>query len=385
MIATADIVVVGGGVHGCGLAFQLAAANAGRVVLLEKKHIAAGPTAQSGAMIRVLFDQKIYVDLVVASTRMFESWPGLVGGDAGFVQDGFLRITDSLDAEVIGGDLELTRLVGEPYEVLSQEQLVELAPAGTFREEEFGILFPTGGYADPYKATVELAEAARRHGALIHEGVQVMGIQTESGRVKAVETDQGEIATPLVVNCAGSWSKRVAAMVGVELPIEVHLAPTCLFRKPESMRTAGPILSDGVNLVYLRGFGDAVYRAGHFGISDETADADDYDDAVRADDATAIQEGVRCRYDDLRRAPFMGGFSALYDMTPDGNPIVGPIPDVEGFWCDCGWSGNGFGPAPSATRSLAQMIMGQTPEIDLSYFSWPRRSDVVTRAPPRRA
>ena len=73
-------------------------------------------------------------------------------------------------------------------------------------------------------------------------------------------------------------------------------------------------------------------------------------------------------------APYLGGFSTLYDMTPDGHPIVGTIEEVEGFWCDCGWSGNGFAPAPSGGRSLAQMIMGRDPDIDLSYFQWPRRS-----------
>ena len=72
MTLTADIVIIGGGIHGCSLAFHLAAANAGSVILIEKDHIAAGPTGQSGAMIRALYNDKIYTDLVTASTRMFE-------------------------------------------------------------------------------------------------------------------------------------------------------------------------------------------------------------------------------------------------------------------------------------------------------------------------
>jgi len=75
----------------------------------------------------------------------------------------------------------------------------------------------------------------------------------------------------------------------------------------------------------------------------------------------------------------LGGFTTLYDITPDGHPIVGPLEEMEGFWCDCGWSGNGFAPAPSGGRSLAQMIMGRDPDIDLSYFQWPRRTEVVRR------
>ena len=377
--STADIVIIGGGIHGCSLAFHLAAANVGSVVLLEKKHIAAGPTAYSGAMIRALYNEQIHVDLVVAATRVFEQWDDIVGGNAGFVQQGFLRITDSLDAHVIGGDLELTRQSGEPFEILSHQQLCDLVPMGQFRSDEFAILFPTGGYADPYKAAVELAEGARRQGATIHEGVEVRGVRLDQGSVAAVETDEGTIATRLVVNCAGSWSHRVAAMVGIELPIEVQPAPTCLFRKPDSMATVGPILSDGVNRVYLRSLGDAVYRAAHFGHTEISANPDDYDRSVPLHQQQMLQDGLYDRYDDMARAPALGGFSALYDMTPDLHPIIGPIDGVNGFWCDCGWSGGGFAPAPAVGRSLSQMIQGQDPDLDLDCFQWPRPTQLDSR------
>ena len=379
MTPTAEIVVIGGGVHGASLAFHLAVADVGRVVLLEKQHIASGPTAQSGAMIRALFNTRTYVDLVIASTRMFENWDDIVGGDAGFVQQGFLRITNTLDKSSIGGDLELTRDAGEPFQMLTTEELSQLVPAGEFQDGEIGILFPTGGYADPFRTTVELADAARRHGAEIHEGVQVTDIHVDGGCVTAVETDSGRISTPLVVNCAGSWSDRIAAMAGVQLPILIQPAPTCLFRRPDSMTTIGPILSDGVNQVYLRAMGDAVYRAAHFGLSAEIVDPDDFDAAVPAGQARMLKEGLCNRYDALQRAPGLGGFTALYDMTPDGHPIVGPIEDIKGFWCDCGWSGNGFAPAPAGGRSLAQMIIDSDPDIDLGHFRWPRSTEVGRR------
>ena len=330
-------------------------------------------------MIRALFNTRTYVDLVVASTRMFENWDAIVGGDAGFVQQGFLRITNTLDAAAIGGDLELTREAGEPFQMLTTEELSQLVPAGEFQDEEIGILFPTGGYADPFRTTVELADAARRHGAEIREGVQVTDIHVDGGCITAVETDSGTIATPLVVNCAGSWSDRIAAMAGVQLPILIQPAPTCLFRRPDSMTTIGPILSDGVNQVYLRAMGDAVYRAAHFGLSAEIVDPDNFDDTVPAGQARMLKEGLGNRYEALQRAPSRGGVTALYDMTPAGHPIVGPIEDVKGFWCDCGWSGNGFAPAPAGGRSLAQMIIGSDPDIDLGHFCWPRSADVGRR------
>ena len=382
MIETADVVIIGGGVHGCSLAFHLATARAGRVVLLEKQHLASGPTGQSGAMIRPLFDQRVYVDLVIASTRMFEQWDQIVGGHAGFVQQGFLRITESLDAATIGGDLELTRAAGEPFEILDALELAKQVPAAEFRENERGILFPLGGYADPYQATLELAAAAGRAGAQICEDVLVTGIRTDRGRVAGVETAAGSIATPLVVNCGGAWSDRIARMAGISLPIDRQAAPTCLFQRPEEMTTVGPILSDGIHRVYLRAVGDAVYRAAHFGRDERSLDPDGYDQTVPAGQQQMLRDGISARYDAMRRAPYLGGFTALYDMTPDGHPIVGALEQLEGFWCDCGWSGNGFAPAPAAGRSLAAMILGQRPEIPLSDFGWPRKLDVGSRLYP---
>ena len=220
-----------------------------RVVLLERGCVASGPTGQSGAMIRPLFDQRVYVELVIASTRMLEHWDQIVGGDAGFVQQGFLRITNSLDRAEIGGDLALTRMLGEPVEILDTAQLAELVPMATFRDGELGILFPRGGYADPYQATVDLAAGAVRHGAQILEETQVTGLRTKSGRMTGVETTDGLIATSVVVNCAGPWSDRIARMAGVDVPIEVQPAPTCLFRRPQEMATVGPVPSDGVHQV----------------------------------------------------------------------------------------------------------------------------------------
>lgn len=103
MINTADIVIIGGGVHGASLAFHLAREKAGKIVLLEKKHMAAGPTAKSSAMIRPLFNELVYVQLVSESTKLFEQWGNYVGGSAGFVQNGFLRITDSLENDALAG------------------------------------------------------------------------------------------------------------------------------------------------------------------------------------------------------------------------------------------------------------------------------------------
>ncbi len=378
-IGSADIVIVGAGLHGASLAYQLAKAGAGRIVVIEKKHVAAGPTAKSGAMIRPLFSDAIYIRLVLEATTMFEQWDDVVGGDAGFVQQGFLRITESFDQPTLGADLELMTSLGAPFELIAAADLPALAPACTIGETESGVLLPRGGFADAIKTTETLVAAAKRLGVTFHEDCPVTAIETAGGKVQAVVTTSGRIATGLVVNCAGAWSDRVAAMVGVALPIEIHRVPTALYRKPESLRGPGPILSDGINQIYLRDAGEAYLRAARFGWTADRVDPDTYDETLSRAQHDDVRRSVEKRVPAMRRTPSVGGFSAIYDMTPDGHPIVGPVGDIDGFWCDCGWSGNGFASAPAVSRHIAAAITGRPSEIDLSVFAWPRAADATAR------
>jgi sarcosine oxidase subunit beta len=379
MTNIADIVVIGAGVQGASLAYYLARAGAGKIVLLEKTCIAGGPTGKSGAMIRPLFKEAVYIQLVQEATTVFENWDDCVGGDAGFVQEGFLRITRALDASTVVGDLDLMQKMEVPVEIVPAEDLGRYAPTGEFTGDEVGVLMPRGGYADPILTTRSLAAAAQRHGVEVVEGVGVVGIDVKQGRVAAVETDAGRINTRLIVNCAGAWYDRVAAMVGIQLPIEVRRVSNCLFRKPETMLADGPIMSDGINRIALLSAGKTMFRSGLFSSSPDPVDPDTYEEAIGPDKISFFRDALQRRYAGMRQATSFGGLSALYDMTPDSHPIVGPIAQVEGFWCDCGWSGNGFAGAPAVGRSLAAQIMGEASDIDLSMFGWPRAAGVQQR------
>jgi sarcosine oxidase subunit beta len=381
MAKTADVVIIGGGVHGVSLAFHLAKAKAGKVILLDKEAIGSGPTAKSGAMVRPLFGEAAYIELVLAATTMLENWDDVVGGDAGFVQKGFLRITDTVDnVDVLGGDLPLMKRLGVPHQLLPHDSLRELVPTATFVGNEVGLLLTKGGYADPLLSTTTLAAAAKRLGAEIMEGVAVTGITTAGGRIQSVQTSDGDINTSTLVNCAGPWSARLASMVGIDLPIETHRVPTCLFRKPPAMGPQGPILSDGVNQIYLRAVGDSILRAARFGWTADPVDPDNYDETITPDKLNALRNPIKKRYQVMNTATFTGGFSAIYDMTPDAHPIIGHMPQQAGFWCNCGWSGNGFASAPVMGQCLADQIMGKPSPIDISAFQWPRPTNSKERA-----
>lgn len=378
MKRSADVVVIGAGVHGASMAFHLAKAGAGRVVLLDKAGVAAGPTAKSGAMMRPIFTEAPYIQLVQEALGLMENWPDAVGGDPGFVERGFLRITRSLDEAELGGDLTLMRRLGVKFEFLDAGELRARVPDGEFRGDEQGLWLARAGYADPVRTTQALAAAAVRCGATLLEGVQVTGIKAVGARIAAVETTQGSIATRTVVNCAGPWSARLAAPLGVKLPIETHRTCTSLFQRPVSIPVGSPILSDGVNRVYFREVGEALLRAAHFGWTRNEVDPDRYNETISPRQLNSLRDALQRRYQSMRRGIFSGGFAAIYDMTPDSHPIIGQF-GVDGFWCNCGWSGNGFASAAAVGRHVVARMNGQTSEVDLGLFSWPRPAGTKMR------
>lgn len=134
-------------------------------------------------------------------------------------------------------------------EVLDADKLSRLCPYGEFDGAEVGLLVPAGGFADPIATTRSLGEGASRHGVEVIEGVQVTTIEVTGNRIQEVHTSTGRISTPLVVNCAGAWAGRIAVLVGVELPIEIHRTLTSLFRRPQSIKPDAPVLSDGIHRI----------------------------------------------------------------------------------------------------------------------------------------
>jgi len=379
MNRTADVVVIGAGVHGASTAFHLARAGAGRVVIVDRHGVASGPTAKSGAMMRAIFTEAPYIQLVTEATEMMENWDAVVGGDPGFVERGFLRFTQGFGEEELGGDLDLMKQLGVKFEVVDASVLRSRVPDAAFRQEERGLWLPRAGYADPVKTTRTLARAAVRLGAVLLEGVQVTGLTATGSRIEAVQTNEGPIFTRTVVNCAGPWSARLAAGIGVTLPIETHSGGTSLFQRPEGIPAGSPILSDGVNQVYLREVSDTVLRASHFGWTNNPVDPDSYDETISARPLKSLRDDLTKRFESMRRAVYAGGFSAIYDMTPDAHPIIGNQGGIDGFWCNCGWSGNGFASAAAVGGHLAARIAGKSSAVDLRMFGWPRPPETKTR------
>jgi sarcosine oxidase subunit beta len=226
---------------------------------------------------------------------------------------------------------------------------------------------PTDGLASPADVTMGYAGAARRQGARLREGVSVDAIEVTGGRVSGVRTSAGEVSTRAVFVCAGAWSGALGRTAGLEIPVlpyRRHIFVTDTF--PEVART-NPMTVDFATSFYFHPEGDGVL----VGMSDRE-EPSGFDEDVSWPFVERMIETAAVRAPALQRAGLKTAWAGLYETTPDHQAILGPVEEVPGLWCACGFSGHGFMQAPAAGLLLAQALLDGHSELDLSPFAFSR-------------
>jgi len=367
---TADAVVIGGGIHGASIAWQLTNGGLRNVVVLEAHRLAQASTGLSVGGIRQQFSHPSNIALSRESIRVFEHFEERFGVDIELRQVGYLFLarTDSVWRAFLG-DVELQRTHGVPVEVLSRDEIADRWPYIAAGELAGGTFGPEDGYADPYKAAMGFVRAARGLGVRFEERCEVTGIGVQRGRVVGVSTSRGAIETPVVVIAAGAWGARVAGLAGIRLPVLPIRRQVFATRPFDGIPGPVPMILDVEPAFYLRGEGPALL----LGMSDpneppgfETT----VDDSFKLEVADAAVKLVPA----LERAEILRGWAGLYAVTPDNNPIIGELP-VQGLFCAVGFSGHGFQQAPAVGRVLAELILSGRTDLDLSPYAWARFGD----------
>jgi sarcosine oxidase subunit beta len=369
---TADIVVVGGGVHGASLAYHLACQRAGRVVLVERKFLASGPTGRSSALVRRFYAMDFLTRTANASADVFQRWAERVGGgDPGFRQVGHLWLVGPDAAPHLRANVLRARGLGARVALISPEEARTLIPAMTVDDVAQASYEAESGYADPSSTTNALATRARELGATIVQYTAVEAILTAGAKVSGVRTAAGAIDAPAVVVCAGLWANRLLAPLGIEVSINPRRHQMCFFRRPSEFGPH-PSVIDGPNSTYMRP------EPGHLTIHglrayEEVVDPDQYNEGADPDEIVKNAELIARRFPIMEHGLSMGGYSGVYDVTPDHQPVLGPIPEYAGLFADFGWSGHGFKHAPEVGRILAGMVLeGRAPGYDFTPFRWSR-------------
>jgi sarcosine oxidase, subunit beta len=385
MLARADAVVIGGGIMGASIGRFLVELGYGEVVLVEKSRICGGSTQYSAAHVRQHYTNEVAIRLAVRAAAMFADAEEDFGGQVGFTQHGYLVLAPEGQEQAIRKVVPVQQELGVLTEILTVEEVARSWPELSLEGVALACFEETSGYADPALTTRTLVESATRRGLRVYEGTRVVGIRTTNGRVTGVRTDEGEIASDVAVNATGPWGNEIGRMVGIEYPLRFSREHEAIFEAPPGLG-AFPVISDAVQRLYFRHYGSGKVLVGEgWPKEPEPADPERYDDGT--DDAHLARIVPKL----VRRVPamaprlvqpgyggaFVTGYSGVYDITEDWYPIVGEEA-VGGYYSAFGGSGHCFKLAPTIGESLAHVIAGRKPPIDISSLSGRRFADGST-------
>jgi sarcosine oxidase subunit beta len=365
---SADVVIAGGGIMGCALAYQLSMRKVD-VLLLERQTLGSQSTGKCAGGVRQQFSSEGNVRLQRMAVSMLERFDDEIGHPADFRQIGYLFVlTQPQQVEDFHHNMEMWHRVG-----LTEARWVDSSEAARMVpilnvDDVLGCTFcPSDGIASPADVTSGYAAAARRLGARLKEGVAVTGIDVASGHVRGVRTTEGDVATRLVFDCAGAWAPSIGRMAGLEIPIlpyRRHIAVTGTFA---AVPRTNPMTVDFQTSLYFHPEGDGVLM----GMSDRD-EAPGFGTDVNWQFLEKTFEQAARRAPALASAGVKTAWAGLYESTPDHQAILGPIRELEGFWCAAGFSGHGFMQGPAAALLLTQLLLDQTSEVDISSFAFER-------------
>jgi sarcosine oxidase, subunit beta len=375
MVKTAEVVIIGGGINGCSTAYALASRGVKNIVLVEKGHIASGPTGRSSGVVRQHYSRETLAAMARDSVQVWKNFDDQIGGDAGFVRCGVVYFVSAKDSDSLQQTASMMQRIGIKAEVLSSKQLSELEPQLSAEDIACGTYEPDGGYADPALATNSFAEAAKRLGVEIMQRTTVTGLNRNNGAIAGVMTDRGEIATDHVINIAGPWGGQVAAMVGVHIPIVPSSHAVVILQRPQAWKSGTPVWADLIDGWYFKPERNAGIMVGSMQDihSEEPNSIDDLPTVPSYDDTEEYSAAILRRFPVMKEGLARGGWVGVYDVTPDWQPVIDKISDVKGFYCAVGFSGHGFKIGPAVGKAVAELLVdGACHSYDLTMFKWER-------------
>jgi sarcosine oxidase, subunit beta len=370
MADTADVIVIGAGVQGSSLAFHLASRGVS-VIVVERATVAAGATGRSSGLVRVYYDLLAEARLAWAAQAWFREWGERVGGECGFTRTGFLWIEAAERIERVRANSASHRAMGVDSTVIDADGIRQLAPSLEVGDE-VAAYEPESGYADPSMTATSLIAAAKSLGTRLVQGAEVTAIHVAGGRVTGLDTTRGSFDAPVIVNAAGGWARRVGALAGLDLPIDVWRHDTGYLGLPASVPRPIPVVIDIANAMYFRPEGSEMVLVG---LEDDNQiggppDRDTADAAPGFRDRAA--ERIVRRLPGLIEGTFRTSHSGQDGLTPDQRAILGPA-GPDGFYLDCGHSGTGFKTAPAVGLGMAELILdGASSSVDISSFAFDR-------------
>lgn len=349
--ASAEVVVVGGGVMGASALYYLTRNGCTDCVLLERDTLASGSTSKAAGGIRAQFSDELNISVSLECIRRFERFAEEPGGEIDFKQWGYLFLLDrDEDVAAFTRNVALQQSLGAPSRMLTPAEAAEIVPGIEIADIRAASFCPIDGYATPEAAVQGYAGAAAAAGARIVQGCPAERILVTGGRIEGVETGQGRIATSRVVLAAGIWSKQLGRTAGIEIPVEPEARHVFFTDAGDPLPHELPLTIDFSSSFYFHREGRGLLLGGREQTLEELAPA-----AV-------------ARLPLLADIPIRGGWWGYYEMSPDHNAIVGRASDPAGLVYATGFSGHGFQQGPVVGEHVAQLALDRPTTFDLAPF-----------------
>ena len=380
--AHARAVIVGGGIVGTSVAYHLAGLGWSEVVLLEQGRLSGGTTWHAAGLVGQLRSSSNLTQLIRYSADLYSRLETETGQATGWKRCGSVSVARTRERMVqLERNAALARSFGIEAEVITAKQAGERYPLMRTDDLVGAVWIASDGKANPTDITQALARGARARGAQIHEGVTVTGVRIESGRVSAVESTEGTIATEILVNCAGMWARELGRLSGVTVPLHACEHMYIVTKPIDGVTPDLPVLRDTDGHVYFKeevagllmgGFDPWAKPWGMAGIPKGFSfgtlpeDWEKFEPLMRH----AIQ-----RVPALETAEVRLLMNGPESFTPDNYFILGEAPEVRRYYVGAGFCSGGIAAAGGAGQALAQWIADDRAPMDL----WP--ADIRRFAP----
>jgi len=367
----AQVVIIGGGVGGCSIAYHLTKMGWKDVILLERHELTAGSTWHSAGLVGQLRSDANLTRMMAYSTDLYRQLKDETGIDTGWREVGGLRLASSPERiEDIKRLVGMARSFGMPMELISPKHALDMFPIMNIEGVLGAAYTPNDGMIDPTGLTNALAAGAKSRGARFYLETDVEAIRLKNGRVNEVVTNRGTIQTEIVVDAAGQWGGEVGKMVGLNLPV-VPMAHLYIITKPiEGVGHEFPTLRDPDLLVYWREEVGGLVTGGYerdpapFGLKGIPKDFKYQLLPPDWERFTPLMENSIKRVPAVEHAEIIQLLNGPEGFTPDGEFLLGPT-SVKGFWVACAFCAHGLAGAGGIGKVMAEWIIEGTPEWDL--------------------
>lgn len=362
----ASAVIIGGGVMGVSTAYHLAARGCQDVVLLEKAaFLGSEATGKCAGGIRYQFSTEINVRLSLLSLPMLVNFEEELGQQIDLRWTGYLFLLDN-DADVCAyqAQVSMQNRLGVPSRMLSHDEAAQMVPLLNTADIMGGAYHARDGLADPSGVVQGYTAGARRRGVQLLTGVEVTGIRVQAGKVTGVQTSQGAIDAPVVVNAAGPWAGQVAAMAGVQLPISPVRRQIAVTTPLPDVPADFPFVIDFSRNLYFHREGRGVLT-GQSNVNEPPG----FNQSVDHNWTEQHLDNAIFRFPLLAKAGLLREWAGLYEVTPDAHPVIDRLADPLGFYVVAGFSGHGFMHGPAAGLLMSELILdGQARSLDIQQL-----------------